>query len=256
MWSNSPRRVTTAVCRGLSPTPYARGRHDGQAGQLACSGPLVGAGPAVVLTMCVSLPSFPCWLHSALLTHEGGSAAIGAALAARDQARWLPHHSSQGRLSSEALQPAGQRPNTAVPLIVKTVSRLRTGSIIIDGEAVACDDNGIPNFDRLRYCHHDDSVLLCAFDLLELDGDDLRREPLVTRKATLASSCPRHRRASCSMSISSTMARPCSRTPASSALKVSSLRGRTRPIAPAGRPTGSSARTQPRLAAGSLPPKR
>ena len=73
------------------------------------------------------------------------------------------------------------------PLIVKTVSRLRTGSIIIDGEAVACDDNGIPNFDRLRYCHHDDSVLLCAFDLLELDGDDLRREPLVTRKATLAS---------------------------------------------------------------------
>jgi bifunctional non-homologous end joining protein LigD len=44
-----------------------------------------------------------------------------------------------------------------------------------------------PNFDRLRYFHHDDSVLLCAFDLLELDGDDLRREPLVTRKATLAS---------------------------------------------------------------------
>ena len=36
-------------------------------------------------------------------------------------------------------------------------------------------------------CLHDDGVLLCAFDLLELDGDDLRREPLVTRKATLAS---------------------------------------------------------------------
>jgi len=30
-------------------------------------------------------------------------------------------------------------------------------------------------------------VLLCAFDLIELDGDDLGREPLVTRKATLAS---------------------------------------------------------------------
>jgi bifunctional non-homologous end joining protein LigD len=34
---------------------------------------------------------------------------------------------------------------------------------------------------------HDASVLLYAFDLIALDGDDLRREPLDTRKATLAS---------------------------------------------------------------------
>jgi ATP-dependent DNA ligase len=31
------------------------------------------------------------------------------------------------------------------------------------------------------------SVFLYAFDLIELDGGDLRREPLDTRKATLAS---------------------------------------------------------------------
>jgi ATP-dependent DNA ligase len=30
-------------------------------------------------------------------------------------------------------------------------------------------------------------VFLIAFDLLELDGEDLRREPFETRKATLAS---------------------------------------------------------------------
>ena len=30
-------------------------------------------------------------------------------------------------------------------------------------------------------------VFLYAFDLLELDGTDLRREPIETRKATLAS---------------------------------------------------------------------
>jgi hypothetical protein len=30
-------------------------------------------------------------------------------------------------------------------------------------------------------------IFLYAFDLLELDGRDLRREPLETRKATLAS---------------------------------------------------------------------
>ena len=33
----------------------------------------------------------------------------------------------------------------------------------------------------------DAKVFLYAFDLIELDGDDLRREPLAVRKATLAS---------------------------------------------------------------------
>jgi hypothetical protein len=32
---------------------------------------------------------------------------------------------------------------------------------------------------------HDNAVTLCAFDLLELDGEDLRREPIEVRKATL-----------------------------------------------------------------------
>ena len=73
------------------------------------------------------------------------------------------------------------------PLIVEALARLRPHSIIVDGEAVACDDKGVPWFDRLRYHHHDGGVFLYAFDLIELDGDDLRREPLITRKATLAS---------------------------------------------------------------------
>ena len=49
------------------------------------------------------------------------------------------------------------------------------------------------------------------------------------------------------------MARPCSRTPASSALKASSLREGTRPTVPAGRPTGSSRRTRPRLRPSAMP---
>jgi ATP-dependent DNA ligase len=40
---------------------------------------------------------------------------------------------------------------------------------------------------RLRYRRAGASVFLFAFDLLELDGRDLRREPLEVRKATLAS---------------------------------------------------------------------
>ena len=73
------------------------------------------------------------------------------------------------------------------PLIVETLARLRSRSCIIDGEAVACDNKGMPSFDRIRYRRHDASVFLYAFDLIELNGDDLRREPLDTRKATLAS---------------------------------------------------------------------
>jgi bifunctional non-homologous end joining protein LigD len=73
------------------------------------------------------------------------------------------------------------------PLIVEALARLRSQSCIIDGEAVACGDDGISSFDRIRYRHHDASVFLYAFDLIELNGDDLRREPLAVRKATLAS---------------------------------------------------------------------
>ena len=36
------------------------------------------------------------------------------------------------------------------PLIVEALGGLRSHSVILDGEAVACDDNGFPSFDRLR----------------------------------------------------------------------------------------------------------
>jgi bifunctional non-homologous end joining protein LigD len=44
------------------------------------------------------------------------------------------------------------------PLVVKALARLRSRSCIIDGEAVACGDDGIPTFDRIRYRRHDASV--------------------------------------------------------------------------------------------------
>jgi len=71
------------------------------------------------------------------------------------------------------------------PLIVEALARLRSRSCIIDGEAVACDDNGVASFNLVRYRHHDESVFLYAFDLIELNGDDLRPDPLESRKATL-----------------------------------------------------------------------
>jgi bifunctional non-homologous end joining protein LigD len=73
------------------------------------------------------------------------------------------------------------------PLIVEAIAKLRSRSCIIDGEAVACGEDGIASFDRIRYRHNDDGVFLYAFDLIELDGDDLRRNPLIVRKTTLGS---------------------------------------------------------------------
>jgi ATP-dependent DNA ligase len=73
------------------------------------------------------------------------------------------------------------------PLIVNALARLRSRSCIIDGEAVACDDNGVASFDLVRHHRANDRVFLYSFDLIELNGDDLRRDPLQVRKATLAS---------------------------------------------------------------------
>jgi bifunctional non-homologous end joining protein LigD len=63
------------------------------------------------------------------------------------------------------------------PLIVEALARLRPRSCFLDGEAVACGEDGIASFDRIRYRQHDASVFLYAFDLVELNGDDLRRDP-------------------------------------------------------------------------------
>jgi bifunctional non-homologous end joining protein LigD len=50
-----------------------------------------------------------------------------------------------------------------------------------------CGADGIACFEMIRRWDADDSVFMWGFDLIELNGDDLRRDPLVVRKATLAS---------------------------------------------------------------------
>jgi ATP-dependent DNA ligase len=79
-----------------------------------------------------------------------------------------------------------RRDPAGVRLITRNASALRARSFLIDGEAVACGQDGMPSFDRLRYRRADGHVFLYAFDLLELDGEDIRREPLEVRKRQLA----------------------------------------------------------------------
>ena len=45
------------------------------------------------------------------------------------------------------------------PLIVDTLARLRSRSCIIDGEAVACDDNGVASFDLVRHHRANDGTV-------------------------------------------------------------------------------------------------
>jgi bifunctional non-homologous end joining protein LigD len=51
---------------------------------------------------------------------------------------------------------------------------------------VACNGEGLSIFEKLRWRHHDGHVFMWSFDLLELDGQDMRREPIEARKAALA----------------------------------------------------------------------
>jgi ATP-dependent DNA ligase len=47
------------------------------------------------------------------------------------------------------------------------------------------DEAGLAVFGLIRSFRHDATAVLCAFDLLELDGEDLRRLPIELRKAGL-----------------------------------------------------------------------
>jgi len=40
----------------------------------------------------------------------------------------------------------------------------------LDGEAIVVNQDGLSVFDLIRYRHHDNAAVLCAFDLIELDG--------------------------------------------------------------------------------------
>jgi len=72
------------------------------------------------------------------------------------------------------------------PLIVEAARRIRTRQFVLDGEAVLLGVDGISDFDGLYSGQHNDEIQLYAFDILALDGEDLRKLPLHLRKNNLA----------------------------------------------------------------------
>jgi hypothetical protein len=76
---------------------------------------------------------------------------------------------------------------TRLPAIAKGAAVLKAKSFTIDGEAVVVGPDGLTDFEALRRRGAGEVAVLYAFDLIELDGSDLRNLPIETRKATLAS---------------------------------------------------------------------
>ena len=73
------------------------------------------------------------------------------------------------------------------PSIVRAASNLPCKSAIIDGEAIVQENNGASDFEALAPAiqSRSNSIIICAFDLLHLNGQDLRRQTLLDRRAEL-----------------------------------------------------------------------
>jgi ATP-dependent DNA ligase len=112
-------------------------------------------------------PSGPGWLHE--IKHDGFRI-----MARRDSAgvRLITRH--------------GNDFTARFPLAVEAVSALSARSFLLDGEAIVTNERGLAVFDLIRHQRHGDDAVLIAFDLIELDGEDLRRTPIEQRKRTLA----------------------------------------------------------------------
>jgi bifunctional non-homologous end joining protein LigD len=72
------------------------------------------------------------------------------------------------------------------PWIVEAALKNRQKHFVIDGEAVLLGVDGVSDFNGLHSRHFEEEVQLYAFDILALDGDDLRKLPLSMRKTNLA----------------------------------------------------------------------
>ncbi|TIQ29245.1 MAG: DNA ligase D [Mesorhizobium sp.] len=73
--------------------------------------------------------------------------------------------------------------------VTAALARLKCRDAVIDGEIVVLADSGVSSFPLLQAglsAGRADRFIYYVFDLMRLDGKDLRREPLVERKQALA----------------------------------------------------------------------
>src|SRR5215471_20936128 len=113
-------------------------------------------------------PSGPDWVHE--IKHDGYRLMArrdptGIRLLTRNGHDWAPRY----------------------PLVVEAVNRLKVRSCLIDGEAVARNENGLAVFQRLRRKPSGKHVFLYAFDLADRDAQGDAREPAAWQPSGAAS---------------------------------------------------------------------
>jgi bifunctional non-homologous end joining protein LigD len=112
-------------------------------------------------------PASPGWIHE--IKHDGF--------------RILAHR--RGR-SVRLVTRNGNDLADRFPLIAEAIEALPVKSCVIDGEAIVSDDGGLAVFDLIRGHATNARAVLCAFDLLEVSGEDIRSKPIEDRKRRLA----------------------------------------------------------------------
>src|SRR5215475_2137777 len=111
-------------------------------------------------------PTGPGWVHE--IKHDGY--------------RMIVHRGPTVRLYSRNAYDWTVR----LAAIAAAAERIKAKSFTIDGEAVVLGPDGLSRFEELSRREAARTAILYAFDLIELDGEDLRRSPFLDRKAALA----------------------------------------------------------------------
>ena len=112
-------------------------------------------------------PAGPDWIHE--IKHDGFRI-----LARRDS------------VGARLITRNGHDFSNRFPFIGLAVGHLPARSCLVDGEAIVTNKKGLASFDLLRARRIHAGAVLCAFDLLELDGEDLRPQPIEKRERILA----------------------------------------------------------------------
>ena len=174
-----PAKAGTQSTRGGEDSALDPGvrRDDGKKKRAAAKKPKSGKSPALkpppfrepqLATLVDTPPTGNDWLHETKYDGYRALVAVGGGKAIAYSRSGLDWTAKFG----------------AVPT---ACAMLPCASALIDGEIVSLDAAGKPNFSTLQAALKDNGPLLYfAFDLLELDGEDLAGLPLIERKAKLA----------------------------------------------------------------------
>ena len=163
--SDPLQRWTTSVSTGRDLSQIAAGDPEPPARTKARLPEFVAPQLATLVT---APPAGDAWLHEIKYDGYRAIAAVGG---------------GQVRIFTRS----GQNWTRKFARIAAALETLDARSALLDGEIVALDEEGRSRFGRLQQGLEDGTVPLVyfVFDLLALDGRDLRKEPLEQRKALL-----------------------------------------------------------------------